>query len=75
MTKRITWICDVCRKEAEGSVLGILPSGWLEISFYNIRWYRYAFCSYSHLVGWAEARESYYGNKYVKTEEVPSAGK
>ena len=62
MGKRITWICDTCKKETENFVI---PHGWIEASFFNNdKFYRYCFCSYSCLAKWSEKREAYYSNKY-----------
>lgn len=71
--KRVFFGCDTCKKEKEGSPLGILPAGYLEVSFYNQRWYRYCFCSYTCLTKWAEERETYYGKRYAENTEVTSA--
>ena len=60
--------CDKCSKEE--TRLG-LPPGWLEVKFFNPksqRDYFYHACCYSCLVQWAEARKSYYGNKYAENE-------
>ena len=62
--KKVTWECDSldCDKRAEGYVI---PYGWLECSFYNGRWYRYCFCSYSHLSMWCEKRDLHYQDRFL----------
>ena len=60
MSRLTIWKCDYCDKTTTAP---ILPLGWLEVSFYNNRWFRYYLCSYSHLTSWAESREQHYGSK------------
>lgn len=61
MSKTITWRCDQCKRESSNP---ILPSGWLETSFFmdsKSQWYRYCFCSYHCLSLWSEKQIKYYG--------------
>ena len=60
MSRQSIFRCDNCHKELASSHL---PMGWLETNFWNNRWFRYYSCSYTCLVQWAEARETYYGNR------------
>jgi len=60
MSRQSVWKCDNCKKEETATHL---PLGWLEVSFWQMRWHRYYFDSYACLVEWAEAREAYYGNR------------
>ena len=54
--KRITWGCDTCGVEANGTMP---PLGWVEASFFDHKadkYRRFCFCSYACLVRWAQSK-------------------
>jgi hypothetical protein len=70
--KKITWGCDVCRKEANGVSP---PFGWVESSYFDQRaekYRRFVFCSYKCLDAWALGRHKYdQSMKEEKQNEIP----
>ena len=52
-----TFRCDQCKKEE--TALG-LPSGWLQVTFWNQKLYYYHLCSYPCLTLWSEKRDEFY---------------
>ena len=61
MSRQSIWRCDSCKKEETATHL---PLGWLEVSFWQMRWHRYYFDSYICLVEWGKAREVCYRERF-----------
>lgn len=66
MGRKQVYKCDYCGKEV---VNGLIPLGWMQVSFFNGKWFEYFLCGYGHLVQWGEDRESYYSNRYERNSE------
>ena len=63
MSKKVLWNCDTagCSHQKQA---GELPTGWLSLVFVNSgKEYRYCFCSYHCLIGWATKQDEYYRAK------------
>ena len=66
--KQITWECDECHKREQGY---ILPSGFLQVSYWNDRtekWWRFDVCSYTCLAKWAAKQGGSYTPKNIIME-------
>ena len=57
MGKKITWYCDTCHREAEGTQP---PPGWTELSYWDVKFEkfrRHCFCTNACAKEWLNRQE------------------